>query len=101
VERAKPPVSKSAARSNGPGLHSGMPSERQPNLTHEYALRAQGYRLIAGIDEVGRGSLAGPVVAAAVVLPIDRQDLLSALAGVRDSKTLTPAQRTRLEKTIR
>ena len=78
-----------------------MPSERQPDLRHEYALRAQGHRFIAGIDEVGRGSLAGPVVAAAVVLPLDRPELVSILAGVRDSKKLTATQRTRLDTTIR
>src|SRR5262245_51490690 len=39
------------------------------NLTHEDLLRASGVRLIAGIDEAGRGPLAGPVVAAAVILP--------------------------------
>lgn len=47
-----------------------------------------GYRVIAGIDEAGRGPLAGPVVAAAVVLPPDFNT-----AGIRDSKRLTPAQR--------
>lgn len=47
---------------------------------------------MAGIDEAGRGALAGPVSAAAVVLPMDR-DLLHSLSGVRDSKQMTPAQR--------
>ena len=67
-----------------------------PNLQEELALLAAGYRRVAGVDEAGRGALAGPVCAAAVVLPLTRTDLLSRLAGVRDSKQLTPAQRERL-----
>ncbi|HMC83313.1 MAG TPA: ribonuclease HII [Candidatus Polarisedimenticolia bacterium] len=58
--------------------------------THEDALRRQGYRRIAGIDEVGRGSLAGPVVAAAVILGRSRR-----LEGVRDSKLLSERGRRR------
>jgi ribonuclease HII len=62
-----------------------------PSFIEEELLAAQGYRLIAGVDEAGRGALAGPVVAAAVILPRD----LDApwLAGVKDSKLLTPNQR--------
>lgn len=62
-----------------------------PTFREEEELRAQGYRLVAGIDEVGRGPLAGPVVAAAVILPFD--ELPSWLRHVRDSKQLTPRQR--------
>ena len=62
-----------------------------PSLTEEVALRAQGYQLIAGIDEVGRGALAGPVVAAAVILP--SQIDAPWLKQVRDSKQLSPAKR--------
>ena len=64
-------------------------------------LLASGYHIIAGVDEVGRGSLAGPVVAAAVVLP--RWLLLQPdqLAEVRDSKQLLPSARTRLDAIIR
>jgi ribonuclease HII len=51
--------------------------------------------LIVGLDEVGRGPLAGPVVAAAVILSA------CAPAGIADSKTLAPAARTRLDKAIR
>jgi len=47
---------------------------------------------IAGLDEAGRGALAGPVSAAAVILPAD-PGILPALYGVRDSKQMTPAQR--------
>lgn len=51
-------------------------------------LRAEGYRLIAGIDEAGRGPLAGPVAAAAVILPSDL-----VIQGINDSKKLTHAKR--------
>jgi ribonuclease HII len=62
----------------------------------ERLLRDQGLQVIAGVDEVGRGCLAGPVVAAAVVFP----DGVS-LGGVRDSKTLSPHQRSSLDREIR
>ncbi|WP_341357863.1 ribonuclease HII [Rossellomorea sp. y25] len=55
---------------------------------YESELRQQGFTLIAGIDEVGRGPLAGPVVAAAVILPHDFY-----LAGLNDSKKITEARR--------
>lgn len=51
------------------------------------------YTYIAGLDEAGRGALAGPVVAAAVILPLDDQDSLDALTEVNDSKQLTPKRR--------
>lgn len=54
-------------------------------------LYSQGYRLIAGVDEVGRGALMGPVVAAAVILP---HNIKARWRGkVRDSKQLSPARR--------
>jgi ribonuclease HII len=56
--------------------------------TYENELHAQGYKCIAGIDEVGRGPLAGPVCAAAVVLPED-----FAVLGVDDSKKLSEKKR--------
>jgi ribonuclease HII len=62
-----------------------------PSFIEEELLEAQGYRLIAGIDEAGRGALAGPVVAAAVILP--RKVDVHWLTEVRDSKQLTPTQR--------
>lgn len=65
----------------------------QPHLQHEIALREQGFRFIAGLDEAGRGAWAGPVVAAAVILPLDRSDLAQVLAGVNDSKKLSPTVR--------
>lgn len=64
-----------------------------PDLAFEQPLWAQGYRFLAGIDEAGRGALAGPVYAAAVILPSARTDLIPTLAGVNDSKQLTPSQR--------
>ncbi|HEY55490.1 MAG TPA: ribonuclease HII [Dehalococcoidia bacterium] len=62
-----------------------------PSFLEEELLSAQGYRLIAGIDEAGRGALAGPVVAAAVILPNDIS--ASWFNEVKDSKLLTPARR--------
>lgn len=61
----------------------------------EQALLRGGIRCIAGIDEAGRGPIAGPVVAAAVVLPIAwvSTGLPAQLAGLTDSKQLTPRQR--------
>ncbi|MGA2151236.1 MAG: ribonuclease HII [Geobacteraceae bacterium] len=57
----------------------------------EELARRQGFCCIAGIDEAGRGALAGPVVAAAVVLPIGVE-----IPGINDSKKLTPAKRNEL-----
>ena len=65
----------------------------------EQALRYHGYRLIAGVDEVGRGALFGPVVAAAVILPT-RLATLSRM-GIKDSKQLTREQRETLDRKIR
>ncbi len=64
-----------------------------PTLNEELTFAAQGYPLVAGLDEVGRGAWAGPVVAAAVVLPLDDPTLIERLAGVRDSKLMTPQAR--------
>ena len=61
----------------------------------EQEARRRGYRRVAGIDEAGRGPLAGPVVAAAVILPIHVR-----LTGVDDSKQLTQAERERLYHAI-
>jgi ribonuclease HII len=63
----------------------------------ERELREQGSRLIAGVDEVGRGPLAGPVVACAVIMP----PAARAISGVADSKRLTAAERLRLAVQIR
>ena len=64
-----------------------------PTLDRERALRRQGYRAVAGLDEVGRGSWAGPVVAGAVILPLDSLSRREKLAGIRDSKLLSPRRR--------
>lgn len=63
---------------------------------HEREARKQGAVAIAGVDEVGRGALFGPVVAAAVILPEKVR-----LRGVRDSKQLLPEERERLDGIIR
>ena len=55
---------------------------------HENWLRGQGYNYIAGVDEVGRGALAGPIVAAAVIMPASPR-----LPDIDDSKKLTPKKR--------
>lgn len=68
-----------------------MPGKARDSIDlwiYERAARARGCLIIAGIDEAGRGPLAGPVVAAAVVLPADRS-----IGGVFDSKQLTAQQR--------
>lgn len=69
-------------------MEAGWERERQ--------LWSQGYRVVAGVDEAGRGPLAGPVVAAAVVWPPG-----IGLEGLRDSKSLTPARRRELAELIR
>ncbi len=70
-----------------------------PNLDWENRLKSQGYELIAGIDEVGRGALAGPVVAAAVILP--RCSCLPWFKLVRDSKEISSKKRETLFPLIR
>jgi ribonuclease HII len=67
-----------------------------PDFAEERILWSRGYRHVAGIDEVGRGCLAGPVTAAAVILP---RDWLP--SGLRDSKLLKPEERRRLDVEIR
>ncbi|MBQ1329926.1 MAG: ribonuclease HII [Mogibacterium sp.] len=63
---------------------------------HEDELRSQGYRYIAGIDEVGRGPLAGPVYAACVILPEDFN-----VTGINDSKKLSAKKREELSDVIK
>jgi ribonuclease HII len=65
---------------------------QHPDLTYELNLWPH-YRHIAGLDEAGRGALAGPVAVGAVILPMDEPHLLRTLEGVRDSKLLTPLER--------
>ena len=66
------------------------------HLRHELALLAKGYTIVAGLDEAGRGAWAGPVFAGAVILPLDRADLIQVLDGVRDSKLVSPGRREKL-----
>jgi ribonuclease HII len=73
---------------------------RPPTFEVEAALWAQGFGAVAGVDEAGRGALAGPVVAAAVIVaPGSVCD--GVWAEVRDSKLLRPAERARLAAAIR
>ena len=65
--------------------------KRRPSYREESALLEEGYTLVAGLDEVGRGPLAGPVVAGAVMLPRNPHGRWT--RHIRDSKQLTPAQR--------
>ena len=67
-------------------------------LTYEKALQEKGYRLIAGVDEVGRGPLAGPVVCAAVIMPLAEEKLIW---GVDDSKKVSEKKRELLAERIK
>ena len=73
------------------GMAYALPMKRDL-WDYEIKAREKGYRLIAGADEAGRGPLAGPVVAAAVILP--RSQML--IRGLNDSKRLSPTERDRL-----
>ena len=64
----------------------------RPNLDFERTFWQQGITLVAGIDEAGRGALAGPVTAASVILP-PQEEILITLSGVLDSKQLTAIDR--------
>jgi len=78
------------------GIAHRLAARRRTLLRHERALWARGLTRIAGVDEVGVGPLAGPLVAAAVILPPE-----IGLRGVDDSKKLTRAARTRLCEQIK
>ncbi len=64
-------------------------------LTYDIALYEKGYRFVAGVDEAGRGPLAGPVVAAAVILHKDPP-----IPGINDSKKLSESRRESLYEEI-
>ena len=68
-----------------------MASKLKPSFAEERCFLTEGYKLTAGVDEVGRGCLAGPVVACAVILPCNMRRLW--LKEVRDSKLLTHDKR--------
>lgn len=76
-------------------------SQPTPSLRFEQDYWRTGVQVVYGLDEAGRGTWAGPVAAGAVYLPPDRPDLLTALAGVRDSKQMTERQRGSLVARIR
>lgn len=68
-----------------------MPAVIAPTYDEEAVLLEEGYAVIAGVDEAGRGSLAGPVVAGAAALPVHPSG--NWISGITDSKRLTPRQR--------
>ncbi len=67
-------------------------------MSYERALLSQGIQYIAGVDEVGRGPLAGPVVCAAVIMPLGDEDII---VGVDDSKKLSAKKREQLAEEIK
>jgi ribonuclease HII len=78
--------------------HSLLPVS--PDFSFETALWEQGFQYIAGVDEVGRGALAGPVAAAAVVLPTGAAEAVEFI-GIKDSKQLSAEQRRKWSVIIR
>ena len=83
-----------ATRAAGPTMRKPAGATRRaPHLRHERALLRDGAHLVAGMDEVGRGSLAGPVSVGVVVIDVRTR---ACPVGVMDSKLLTPAARTAL-----
>jgi len=70
-----------------------------PTLEYELDLINQGYKLIAGLDEVGRGTIAGPVVSGAVILNLTEK--FGFYDEINDSKKLSPNKRNRLSKLIK
>ena len=75
-----------------------MKEEKTDKLFYEREMLRLGAQYIAGVDEVGRGPFAGPVVAAAVILPLDDKSLIE---GIDDSKALKEKERERLAALIR
>jgi len=80
------------------GRTVAAPASRVPTLRHERRLLREGHLLVAGMDEVGRGALAGPVTVGVVVVDAS---VRTAPSGVRDSKLLTPAAREALVPRVR
>ncbi|MBQ8294893.1 MAG: ribonuclease HII [Clostridia bacterium] len=71
---------------------------KEEKLQYEHALQAKGCQAIAGVDEVGRGPLAGPVVCAAVIMPLDDASIIE---GIDDSKKLSAKKREQLAEIIK
>ena len=98
VEQGSPQSTPEESESTAvPTARRRLVPRRKRWTTIERDLRAAHGPLLAGVDEVGRGPIAGPVVACAVIMPADTR----AIAGVDDSKRLTHAQRVRLAVKIR
>ena len=72
--------------------------QKEEKLQFENALKEKGFQDIAGVDEVGRGPLAGPVVCAAVIMPLGDEDLV---VGVDDSKKISEKKREQLAEQIK
>lgn len=70
----------------------------EEKLRIERTLLAEGYRYIVGVDEVGRGPLAGPVVCCAIIMPLEADKIVE---GVDDSKQLTPKRRAEIDERLR
>jgi ribonuclease HII len=75
--------------------------QTSPNTFFESQFWKSGLTHVAGLDEAGRGALAGPVAVGAVILPIDDTLLFQTLSGVRDSKQMTPLERESLAPRIK
>ena len=93
-----PAVKPAPARTRSGSSKVSAGRAKAPTLRHERSFKAQGVRFLAGVDEVGRGALAGPVSVGIAVVDLERQ---KPLAGVRDSKLLAPAERERLDPLVR
>jgi ribonuclease HII len=76
-------------------------TSRTASLMYEHQYWQSGCHKVVGLDEAGRGTWAGPVTVGAVCLPLERKDLSKTLAGVRDSKQMTPRQRSQLVERIK
>lgn len=81
-------------------MHCAADMISSPDLSYEHELWPV-YKYIAGLDEAGRGALAGPVCVGAVILPDDNPHLSQALSGARDSKQLTSRRRDQLVPRIK
>jgi ribonuclease HII len=84
-------ATKAAAANRAKRAKVLVPTSKVPSLNVERLLWSEGHRVVVGVDEVGRGAWAGPLMVGAAVLPQDRR-----VYKVRDSKMLSEAQRERL-----